>query len=81
MESPQPLGLFPMEIWYQIFDDLGVICHLESRNTAAFASVCSTWKSSFEPRHFERLFVTQSRAADFGSIVVGHRRLLVKHIR
>lgn len=71
----------PMEIREKILEHLFCICRLESLQTAAYASVCSLWQQFFEPKHFERIEVTIARIADFGRIVVGDRRHLVRHIR
>lgn len=64
----------------RIFEELFRICRLEQRRTTAYASVCSTWKTFFEAKHFERLVLTVSRVSQFGDIVVRNRRKLVKHI-
>lgn len=70
----------PTEIREQILESLYCICRLESLRTAAYASVCPTWQQFFEAKHFERIKVTFERVEDFGRIVVGDRRQLVRHI-
>lgn len=64
----------------RIFKELFYMCRLEQRRTTAYASVCSTWKTFFEAKHFERLVLTVSRVSQFGDIVIRNRRQLVKHI-
>lgn len=71
----------PKEIRDRILEELYYTCDLENRGTSVYASVCSTWKSFFEAKHFECLILRLPTVADFGSIVVGDRRKLVKHIK
>ena len=48
--------------------------------TSAYASVSREWQAFFEKRHFERILLSLPRLSDFGRIVQGLRKKLVRHI-
>ncbi|XXH03470.1 hypothetical protein Hte_009875 [Hypoxylon texense] len=62
----------PMETKTMILQSVG--------KSAIYASVCREWQAILEPKHFERILLSQGRLSDFARIVQGPRRKLVRHI-
>ena len=84
-------GALPSEIRLSIMEMVagnGKFEHLKhgqsndqaTSKTSAYASVSREWQAFFEKRHFERILLSLPRLSDFGRIVQGLRKKLVRHI-
>ncbi|KAI2624945.1 hypothetical protein GGR54DRAFT_542339 [Hypoxylon sp. NC1633] len=69
---------FPVELQLLILEQLAGVARTE--NTAALATVCRQWHAVLEKKHFEHIFLTQPRLAEFDRLVQGRKRKMVKHI-